>query len=162
MDICRYQDCDVEQIKALHRLAMEQADAYIPGPWDADIDTVAEVYLSGRGEFLVGLINRKIVAMGALRPVTKATGEIKRIRVHPDHQRRGLGQQILTSLESSAVALGFVQLELDTLEHQNGAIQFFQKNGYQIKGRRQFEGHQQLLLEKRLDQLPQQVSMGEV
>ena len=42
MDIRRYQDRDVNEVKALHQLAMKQAGAYIPGPWDADMDIASK------------------------------------------------------------------------------------------------------------------------
>lgn len=87
MDIRRYQAHDATEVKALHQLAMQQTGAYIPGPWNADMDAIADTYLNGRGEFLVGLIDGKIVAMGALRPMTETIGEIKRLRVHPDYQQ---------------------------------------------------------------------------
>ena len=36
------------------------------------------------------------------------------MRVHPDHQRCGLGQAILDRLEASAIKLGLRELVLDT------------------------------------------------
>ncbi len=120
------------------------------------MDAITATCVKGRGEFLVGLIDDVIVAMGALRPITQNVGAIKRIRVHPDCQRQGLGQQILVSLEISARSLGYDQLELDTLRTQVAAVRFFQKQGYQIKGTRQFENHEQLLLMKRFDDVKQQ------
>ncbi len=52
--------------------------------------------------------------MGALRRTTNEWAEIKRMRVHPDFQRRGFGQMILEALEARAVALGYAALHLDT------------------------------------------------
>ena len=150
MNIRRYQDCDAKAVKVLHKVAMQHVGAYLPGPWDTDMDSISETYLNEPGEFLVGLVNNEIVAMGALRPISITIGEIKRIRVHPNYQRQGFGQKILEQLESAARSLGYNQLELDTLEDQISAVQFFQKNGYQLKGTRQFKGHEQLLLTKKL------------
>lgn len=150
MDIRRYQEHDAAEVKALHQLAMQQAGAYIPGPWNADMEAITGTYLNGRGEFLVGLIDSKIIAMGALRSMTKTIGEIKRLRVHPDYQQQGLGQQILASLEIAARSLGYNQLELDTLEGQVAAIRFFERHGYRRQGTRQFGNHKQLLMGKKI------------
>ena len=47
---------------------------------------------------MVGLYEDQVVAMGALT-VSDNKAEIKRMRVHPDYQRRGYGQAILEQLQ---------------------------------------------------------------
>ena len=56
--------------------------------------------------------------------------EIKRIRVHPDYQRKGFGQIILGNLEKKAAKRGCKILQLDTTDKQIPAQKFFEKNGY--------------------------------
>jgi N-acetylglutamate synthase-like GNAT family acetyltransferase len=63
------------------------------------------VYLKNQGEFLVGVCEGRIVAMGALRRTTNERAEIKRMRVHPDFQRCGFGQMILEALETDAISI---------------------------------------------------------
>lgn len=92
LTIRRYHAKDNKQVKELHVLALKFAQTdFGHGPWDEDLDYIPEIYLN-RGEFLVGEIDGKIVAMGALNKISDEIGEIKRMRVHPDLQRQGIGQ----------------------------------------------------------------------
>src|SRR5689334_7308306 len=94
-----YEPLDHDEVWALHNLALWQVGAHAGnGPWDDDLHTIQQVYLDNGGEFLVGLMDERIVAMGAIRRITADTAEVKRMRVHPDCQRRGFGQQILAAL----------------------------------------------------------------
>ena len=125
----RYQQSDLSSVLKLHKLALGDADIG-DGPWDDDLLNVPETYINNRGDFLVGFCDRNLVAMGALRKINNADAEIKRIRVHPDYQRRGFGGSLLTNLESKAKSYGYAHLTLDTTIHQTTAIRFFQKMGY--------------------------------
>src|SRR5437868_14699416 len=101
--IRRYEPRDHDEAWSLHNLALERAGAHPGnGPWDDDLHHVDEVYLAAGGEFLVGELRGRIVAMGALQRTSEIRGEIKRMRVHPDCQRRGYGEAVLTELEDRA------------------------------------------------------------
>src|SRR5487761_287554 len=77
----RYRAEDNDAVRELHRVALQAVGALGgPGPWDDDLSRIAEVYLDGRGEFLVGLLQGRIVAMGALRWHEQQTAEVKRMR----------------------------------------------------------------------------------
>jgi ribosomal protein S18 acetylase RimI-like enzyme len=141
LHIRRYRREDHDDVVALHYLALQQVGADGgPGPWDADLDDIENVYLRNRGEFLVGLYRNRLAAMGALRPIDTERGEIKRMRVHPDFQRRGFGEAILRSLEARARELGYRVLQLDTTAQQVGAQAFYRKHGFteveRVRGRR--------------------------
>ncbi len=131
MEIRRYQQADRDAVWALHKMALHNAGVDLgAGPWDDDLAQIEQVYLNPRGEFLIGEISGRIVAMGALRATTETRGEIKRMRVHPDFQHRGLGQMILSDLEARAIALGYKMLHLDTSTLQVTAQHFYRKNGF--------------------------------
>ena len=68
------------------------------------MSTIEGVYLDGNGDFLVGLVSDQIVAMGALKKTGDRRGELKRMRVSPEFQRRGYGKAILEALERRAFA----------------------------------------------------------
>ena len=104
------------------------------GPWDADLDRIEKEYLEEGGEFLVGNLNGKIVAMGALKRTDSERVEIKRMRVHPDFHRLGFGQLILSALENRAKELGYKQLHLDTTTQQVAAQGLYENNGYSRSG----------------------------
>jgi GNAT superfamily N-acetyltransferase len=120
------------------------------GPWDNDLHHIGDVYLNSRGEFLVGIYEGRIVAMGALKRTSNNRAEIKRMRVHPDFQRRGFGQVILQRLESRAVELGYTTLYLETTIQQTAAQQLYLKNGYTEIGQTKWDGYDVIRYEKNL------------
>lgn len=138
LTIRRYQADDHDQVWHLHKLALLASGAYAEsGPWDDDLHHIEEVYINSGGEFLVGLCEGVIVAMGAIT-VEGGKPEIKRMRVHPDHQRRGYGQAILQQLEQRARELGYPAIQLETTAKQLSAQHFYRKNGYVETGRTQW------------------------
>src|SRR3989344_7425665 len=107
LKIRRYRKSDNETVWDLHKTGLRQNNAYIlSGKWDEDLDKIEKVYLKN-GEFLIGEINSKIVAMGAFKKISDEKAEIKRIRVYPEYQRKGLGQKILNKLEKRAAKMGY-------------------------------------------------------
>lgn len=82
MQIRRYQGSDHDQVLCLHRVALAAigADAG-PSPWDDDLEQIEQSYLTVRGDFLVGILDDRVAAMGALRHIDQQTAELKRMRV---------------------------------------------------------------------------------
>jgi ribosomal protein S18 acetylase RimI-like enzyme len=148
--IRRYEPRDREVIWELHNQALNAVGAHGGnGPWDDDLHHVEEIYLRG-GEFLVVEVGGRVVAMGALRAAGDGVGEIKRMRVHPDFQRRGLGRAVLARLERRASELGIRTLRLDTTTRQLAARGLYGANGYVEVGRTVHGPFEVILLEKRL------------
>lgn len=129
--IRRYHSSDHDAVVQLHKLALETLGAFINNPaLDQDLKDIEMSYLNSGGEFLVGELDGKIIAMGAFRKITLERAEVKRMRVHPDHQRKGFGQLIYNQLEQTARLMGYKTLFLDTSTKQIPAQKFYQKNGY--------------------------------
>jgi ribosomal protein S18 acetylase RimI-like enzyme len=152
MEIRRYCHTDSDAIWELHILGLQHAGAYAgDGPWDDDLHHIDEVYLHNRGEFLVGVHEGRIIAMGAFRKTDNERAEIKRMRVHPDFHGHGYGQMILQELEVQAIAMGYSILHLDTSTIQLAAQSLYRKNGFketgEVKVRR---GFTEIFFEKRL------------
>jgi GNAT superfamily N-acetyltransferase len=151
LTIRRFESRDGDAVRALHRAAMEQADAFLPGPWDADLEDVGRSYLVAGGEFLVGEVDGRVVAMGALRRIDERTAELKRMRVAPAQQRKGVGTRLLEALEGAAHQLRFEALELDTLVRQVAARAFYTKHGYvEMERRLGPAGEEQVVFRKAL------------
>jgi len=149
--IRRYEPADHDAVWALHNLALNRVNAHGGnGAWDNDLYHVGEVYLGGGGEFLVGVLQGRIVAMGALRRADAECAEIKRMRVHPDVQRRGYGSAILHALEARAVELGYRTLSLDTTTRQTAAHAFYRRHGYRDIGRDRYAEFELILYQKSL------------
>ena len=148
----RYTPADREAVEYLHVHAIEQAGAYLGrGSWDDDVYAIEETYLNNHGEFLIGEWNGVFVAMGALRRTGSERAEIKRMRVLPAYQGRGLGQIILSELEARARALGYKTLHLDTSVVQLPARRLYEKNGFREVGRDRYQGLEVILYEKELE-----------
>jgi GNAT superfamily N-acetyltransferase len=129
--IRRYRPEDREMVLRLHEIGLRETGTFVEG-WDLDEDLldIEDTYLNDSGEFLVGVLGGRIVAIGALRRIAPGRAEIKRMRVDPAFQRRGFGQAILDALEERAPELGYATLHLDTTARQHAARHLYAKNGY--------------------------------
>lgn len=149
LKIRRYQASDYDEVWNLHILGLQHVGAYLgDGPWDNDLLHIEQAYLHNGGEFLVGTIDERIVAMGAFRKTSDERAEIKRMRVHPDFQGRGYGQIILDELEQRAKTAGYTILHLDTSVVQVAAQKLYMKNGYRETGREIHRELECILFEK--------------
>lgn len=154
LHIRRYEPSDYERVVELHVLGLRQTGTELgPGAWDRDVasnEAVVATYLDVQGDFLVGELDGLIVAIGALRPFDETRVEMKRVRVHPDHQRRGFGEAIVERLEQRARELGYDAIHLDTTVMQEPAIAMYRKLGYEEIGRADLRRFQLVLMEKTL------------
>lgn len=98
---------------------------------DADLNEIPATYLNRTGEFLVGVADESLVAMGALKRISPSVAEITRMRVNPQYWRRGYGETILHRLQDTASAFGYTELWLDTLSVMTAAENLYRKNGFQ-------------------------------
>lgn len=131
-------DNDADAVWQLHNAALEEAGAHGGrGPWEDDLRDIRGTYLDSGGDFLVGLSHGELVAMGGLLLRSAEEAEIKRMRVHPDFQRRGLGRLLLKRLEQRAQPLGARVIHLDTTDQQTAARRLYESAGYRETGRRQ-------------------------
>jgi len=147
----RYTPADREAVEHLHVHAIQQAGAYLGrGPWDDDVYAIEEAYLNNKGEFLIGEWDSVFVAMGALHHTNPERAEIKRMRVVPEYQGRGLGQIILSELEARAHSMSYKILHLDTSVLQIPAQKLYEKNGFREVGRDNYGGLDVILYEKLL------------
>jgi len=134
--IRRYEPRDRRAVRRLHDDALNEVGAHLgSGPWDDDLDDIESVYLDQSGEFLVGVLDGEIVAMGALMRISPERAELKRMRVRPGLQGRGYGQALLDALHRRASELGYSALRLDTTVQQRVAQRLYLKNGYNEVGR---------------------------
>jgi GNAT superfamily N-acetyltransferase len=141
-----YLSSDREAVWDLHVTALEAVGARAIDPEargiDADFADIDRVYLRNGGEFLIGLLGDRIVAMGALKRLSGTVAEITRMRVHPRLWRCGYGEAILRHLELAAATRGYTELWLDTLPIQTAAQHLYVKNGFREYRRVQVLGYQ--------------------
>ncbi len=149
LELRRFEDEDAPEVWELHNVALEDVGAHAGnGPWDDDLRAIRTAYLEANGEFLVGLVNGRLVAMGGVRRLSDSVAEVKRMRVHPRFQRRGFGRLVLDQLERRAGELGYRRLRLDTTNRQVGAQMLYRRAGYREVGRGRLAGFDVIFLEK--------------
>jgi ribosomal protein S18 acetylase RimI-like enzyme len=142
LQIRRFRPEDEAAVKKLHYAGIEQMHELDPVKGrpdipnlDGDLDDIEKAYINNRGDFLVGLIDNEIVAIGGIRKYSDTCGEIKRIRIRRDCQRRGYGEAILVKLANTAAGLGYTELCLDTMAANLPAQRLFEKTGFRQTGR---------------------------
>ncbi|MCL4359845.1 GNAT family N-acetyltransferase [Patescibacteria group bacterium] len=137
--IRRYQTSDNARVRKLYKLASVHSEiGYRTGPWEQDFSDIPGIYLNG-GNFLIGVIDDEVIAMGGLRKVSESIGHIRRMRVHPDHRRKGYAGRILSGLEETARKHGMTELQLRTSKQQIMAQRFYEKHGFiRLAGKREF------------------------
>lgn len=80
--------------------------------------------------FLIGLVDGRGVACGALQPLEPGVGEIKRMYVIPEERGRGRARAILASLEARAREQGLHTLRLETGRFMPSALGLYTSSGY--------------------------------
>jgi GNAT superfamily N-acetyltransferase len=132
----RYRPEYQEQVLALHRSAMEgMTHGMTQQEEEADLLAIERIYLDDGGEFLIGLLDDEVVAMGGFKLLSDSTAELKRMRIASQFQGRGYGSQLLRELESLAFQRGFQTLCLETAKARNLTLAFYRKHAYQETGR---------------------------
>ena len=151
LELRRYEERDAATVWRLHEDGLRQMNAHAGhGSWDDDLRSVRASYLEDDGEFLVGIIESEVVAMGALRRVSATVAEVKRMRVDIRFQRQGFGRTILRRLEERARELGYRTLRLDTTVGQVPAQHLYRSSGYREVGRAHLGGQELILFERQL------------
>ena len=154
MVIRRWMETDQREMFDLHILSMKDSDSYKgEGPWDDDMKDIPGYYLTDGGEFLVGVYDGRIVAMGAFHRLSADSAEIKRIRTHPEYQKKGCAKAIMDELEKRAVDSGVARLELVTTVTQKAAQALYAKCGFTETGRMRLMGYDCIAYEKTIGKL---------
>ncbi|AGN02549.1 N-acetyltransferase GCN5 [Salinarchaeum sp. Harcht-Bsk1] len=140
IDVRQYRSEDADEVWDVHEAALRASPlAFVEeAAVDEDICNVESHYIESGGEFLVGERrdatedHRAIVAIGGWLPIDDRTVEVKRMRVHPDHQRNGYARRILAELERRARAAGFETAVLETIEPLRAAQALYEDEGYTV------------------------------
>jgi GNAT superfamily N-acetyltransferase len=113
----------------LHEAAVEARALYPElhapdAPWPTNAPTPP------RGVYLLGYVDGKVVASGALRPLDDAVVEVRRMYVAVSARRAGCATQMLRALETTAAGMGYSTLRLETGYRQLPAIALYLRSGY--------------------------------
>lgn len=81
-------------------------------------------------QHLVGVVDGRAVACGALQPLDKQVGAIRRMYVRPAFRGRGIARQMLAALEEMALDAGHVVLRLEATVYLPAALALLRSAGY--------------------------------
>jgi len=149
--IRRVRPADRAQVWSLHRAATSGAEVFDHDEYFSDLKDLEASYLNLGGEFLVGVTDTRIVAMGGLLPRGGGVAEILRMRVHPAHQRSGFATVVLETLEGRARELGCRKLVLQTTLVQVAARRFYESQGFVETGIGSEDGYEVVGYAKDID-----------
>lgn len=133
----RYVPADANRVWTVHERAMRAAPIeFVEGaPGDRPLTRISDHYLHTGGEFLVGLVDDTIVAIGGFQRDEGSTCQLRHLRVDPRHRRQGYGAQLLAELETRAAAVGISEAMLWTNERLVAARRLYEGHGYEETGR---------------------------
>lgn len=135
MRLIRYQPEFRGPMLTLHRSAIEGFVLGMSQQEDeADLVAIEEVYLQNGGEFLLGFLGERLVAMGGFKRLTPDSAELRRMRIAPDLQGQGYGTLLLQELERRAFRSGVRLIFLDTARRRPLTLEFYRKHAYQETG----------------------------
>jgi ribosomal protein S18 acetylase RimI-like enzyme len=83
------------------------------------------------GEFIVAFLGERSVGGGGIRRLDGVTAEVKHMWIDPAVRGRGVGRELLRSLEDSASRLGYRAVRLDTSDHLDEALGLYRSSGYE-------------------------------
>jgi GNAT superfamily N-acetyltransferase len=153
MRIIRYRPEFREPMLDLHRRALEGFTLGLTQQQDeADLVAIEDVYLRNGGEFLLGFIGKRLVAMGGFKRLTEGLAEVRRMRIARDLQGRGHGTYLLRELERRAFQSGVRVLCLDAARRRSLTLEFYRKHGYQETGQSFYGTVETVQFRKALDQ----------
>lgn len=152
MHLIRYRPEYQEPMLALHRSALEGFVLGMSQQQDeADLMAIEEVYLSNRGEFLLGFLGERLIAMGGFQWLSPGVAELRRMRIDRDLQGRGYGTLLLGELERRAVQSGVRTLRLEAAKKRPLTLEFYRKHGYRKSGKSAYGAVETVRLSKRLE-----------
>ena len=144
-----WKDSDFNDSVTLNREAEEHIGMTSEnGDWEKDMQDITKTFLDGGGKFFLGFIDEKLVVMGGYKKLTNTEAEVKRMRVTPALQGKGIGRWFLTMLETEMIDSGITEAKVSTMSVQTGALRLYGGSHYKETGRKvQEEGPEKGLIQ---------------
>ena len=108
-----------------------------------DMDDVQSAYLANSGShFWVAELpeNKCIVGMVGVQHHEDNVGEIRRLRVHKDFRRKGIGSALVETALKFCQQHGYLKITLDTFMEREPAIKLFEKFNFRHSRTRTVSG----------------------
>ena len=97
-----------------------------------DIDEAGDHYFGNQGIFLVAMDGERVVGSGAARRTDDDSCELKRMWLLEEYHGHGIGYRMIQELFAFARWAGYSRMELNTSVHQERAIQFYLRVGFEL------------------------------
>jgi ribosomal protein S18 acetylase RimI-like enzyme len=108
-----------------------------------DVDDIQSVYMQTEGNhFWVAESDNTVVGMIGVQHHDEDVGEIRRLRVHPDFRRRGVGSTLIEQALGWCEEHNYLKVTLDTYLDRESAIKLFQKFHYRLNRTRVVNGRE--------------------
>lgn len=98
---------------------------------DAELDGLPGDYAPPDGVVLLGLVNRQVEGLAALRRFDRERCEMKRLYVRPSGRGCGLARALVTALFRQAALRGYRTMYLDTLPKMGDAQRLYEALGFE-------------------------------
>jgi ribosomal protein S18 acetylase RimI-like enzyme len=107
-----------------------------------DIDDIEQAYMHTQGSHFWVAENEAgdVVGMIGVQQHEPGVGEIRRLRVHVDHRRKGIGSRLVEKAVEFCNECGYLKLTLDTFVEREGAIRLFEKFHFHHSRTRNYQG----------------------
>lgn len=105
--------------------------AVLRAPWNQPKGSEVDVDEDSSTHAMLTNDKQQCIAVGRLHLNTPQEGQLRFMAVHPDHQGKGLGKQVLRYLEQKAREQGAIRIVLQAREN---ALNFYLSEGYTNTG----------------------------
>ena len=97
-----------------------------------DVDQIEAAYMKASGDhfWVAQSPDGQVVGMIGVQHHDEGTGQIRRLRVHPDWRRRGIGAALLETAVRFCQQRNYLKVTLDTFMQHDPAVRLFEKFGF--------------------------------
>jgi ribosomal protein S18 acetylase RimI-like enzyme len=132
--IREFQPCDAACCHALYIEGLVAGAKLADNDLGLDMDDIASTYNSSAGNgFWVAIgESGEVVGMIGVQQLDEGVGEIRRLRVRVDHQRRGIGAKLIDHALGFCQQRGYLKVTLGTSIGALPAVNLFQKFHFRL------------------------------
>jgi aspartate N-acetyltransferase len=107
-----------------------------------DVYDIAQTYMRSPGNcfWVAESFAAEVVGMIGVQHYDEGVGEIRRLRVHQDHRRRGIGQALVEAALRFCQQQNYLKVTLDTFMEREPAIRLFEKFHFRLYTTKELSG----------------------
>ena len=109
-----------------------------------DLDDINKVYMQTEGNhfWVAESSDGQVVGMIGVQHHEEDVGEIRRLRVHPDYRRRGIGSTLIEQALRWCEEHSYLKITLDTYLEKEAAMKLFHKFHFRLNRTRVVNGRE--------------------